>query len=63
METIEKIALAVTGIEFVGALSLALFFKKAIDEKVQNEYGCKNSKEFFKKCENHEIKFKKRFEN
>lgn len=43
----------------LGASDHSASEKKALDEQCKEKYGCQNSEEFLKKCENGEIKFKK----
>lgn len=56
MTTLEKISLALMGMEFVGVAMFSVGCKMAADKKAQ-EYGYKNAKDYLKKVENGKIKF------
>ena len=48
MTTLEKIAVAVTGIEFIGALALAKVLKVGADEMAKKQ-GYENAKDYLNK--------------
>lgn len=56
MKKNEIVGLALTGIEFAVALVIGGKIKKAVNEKVQKEYGCKDVNDYLKKVDNGKIR-------
>ena len=47
----EKVALAITGVEFIGAFVAAKMFRKAVDKRVQEMYNCRDTKDYLDKVD------------
>ena len=60
MTTMEKIALVISGIEFVGAVIISRAAMKEANKMASEKFGCKNVWEFLERVDNGEIKFEKR---